>query len=170
MAGRRPSVRALFPDFDQLALESADHAAAPRARARRLEAWQMATASASAASAVGPPAVGNMAELQCRRPIGGDEGLLDRRLVRRPAGDHLGHPAVDGQQPLGQWRGFGRADDAVGDVGEARSIDGHHAPAGPAKPGIEAEDAQLIRHLFRSIARERPIEKPPRWLTHDYRG
>ena len=59
-----------------------------------------------------------LAELQRRRGVAVDEGLLDRRLVRRVGADDRRQPAMEREQPLRQLAVERRVDRAGGDEGE----------------------------------------------------
>ena len=93
-----------------------------------------------------------LAELQRRRGVAVDEGLLDRRLVGRVGADHLGEPAVDREQPLRQLAVERRVDRAGGDEGERIAARRDDPPAGVAEAGIDAENANLLGHGTRRSA------------------
>ena len=93
-----------------------------------------------------------LAELQRRRGVAVDEGLLDRRLVGRVVADHRREPAVQRQQPVRQLAVERRMDRAGGDEGERIAARRDDAPAGAAEAGIDAEDANLSDHAERRSA------------------
>ena len=83
-----------------------------------------------------------VAELQRRGGVGVHEGLLDRRLVRARARAITSAMRLEqDQQPLGEGQAVLRRDHPVGDVGQPRAVHRHHAPAGAAQAGVEAQDA-----------------------------
>lgn len=88
-----------------------------------------------------------LAELQRRVGVARHEHLLDAEHHRTVLADHLAHAAVDLLQALGQ-RAVTGADAAGGDVLAAAPGVAHHAVAGDARTGVDAEDqghAGLIR-------------------------
>ncbi len=85
-------------------------------------------------------------ELERRARIGVDESVLDRGLLRRKLLDHFSQPGMNGDEPLAEFRAFVGLDRAAGDVDQPVAIGLDEAPAGAAKPGIDAEDANQAPH------------------------
>src|SRR5262249_48672370 len=86
-----------------------------------------------------------LAELEGRSGVAVDEGRLDRRLIRRMLGHHLPQTVVDADEARGKCRLVVAGDRAAGQERQPRALDRHHPPAGAAKPGIDAKDANRSR-------------------------
>ena len=83
-----------------------------------------------------------LAELQRGARILVDEGLLDRRLVRRIGGEDRLRAVLQLDQPVGQRAAFAsELDAAVGDMREPLPLALDDAPAGTAQARIDADDA-----------------------------
>ena len=93
-----------------------------------------------------------LAELQRRRGVAVDEGLLDRRLVGRVVANDRGEAAMKREKALGELAVERRVDGAGGDEGERVAARRDDAPAGAAEAGIDAEDANLSGHAPRRSA------------------
>ena len=80
-------------------------------------------------------------------------------------GDDLAEGLEQAEQAGGEGRGVGRRHHPVGDMDQARTFADDHAPAGVPKAGVEAQNANRVRHVFPSIARPAHQGKPPSGLT-----
>lgn len=90
-----------------------------------------------------------------------DEHDLHHRRLRLVARVHLVDAVEQQLQARGQvaLRGVVRADDAAGDVGQARAVGVQHAEAGAAQAGVDAQNPHGS-----SAARMRPTMTRARWL------
>lgn len=93
-----------------------------------------------------------LAELQRRRAVMRNEGLLDRRLVGAMRGDRRLQSVVDSDKPAGKVERVAGADGAGGDEGQLRAIDRNHAPAGALEAGVDAENANRAACHGKSVA------------------
>ena len=81
------------------------------------------------------------AELQGRGRVAVDKGLLDRRLIRAKALEHLADLTEQRHQPHRQRLLGGGVSDAVGDMDQAIAVDVDDPPTGMPQPGIEPQHA-----------------------------
>ena len=87
-----------------------------------------------------------LAELEGRRAVAVDKGLLDRRLVRLMDPHDFCKAYMNGEQALRQFTVERRLDRARGDEAEAVAAHDDEAPAGAAETGIDPEDANRRVH------------------------
>src|SRR5215212_10104138 len=93
-----------------------------------------------------------MAELQRRLRIAVDESLLDGDLVRGKVGDDCGKAVMELAQALGERRLLVRDDGPAGHEGKPRALDRDEPPAGAAKAGVDAENADRAHTPIFAIA------------------
>ena len=81
-----------------------------------------------------------------------DEGRLDGSFVGRMLFHHPPQAVVDGEEPCCEAGPVVGRKRAASQKAQAIAIDRHHAPAGAAEPGIDAEDANRPAHDASLIA------------------
>jgi hypothetical protein len=73
--------------------------------------------------------------------------------VRRVFFDHAPQAIMDDEEPRGELRLPVGRKRAAGEEAQAISLERHHAPAGPAQAGVDAEDANHVAH-------DDPVDSP----------